>query len=76
MRRQRVVWILLLLGWAPLAAAAPSRAALPLEIRTGVNRRQQLNLYDPDGTRIELMEPRTIDGQPAPASTSPLPVVK
>jgi lactoylglutathione lyase len=48
----------------------------PLEIRTGVNRRQQLNLFDPDGTRIELMEPRTSDGQPAPASTSPLPVVK
>ncbi len=47
-----------------------------LEIRTGVNQRRQLNLYDPDGTRIELMEPRTIDGKPAPASTSPLPVAK
>lgn len=58
--------------------ARPARKSYtrPLEIRTGVNRRQQLNLYDPDGTRIELMEPRTIDGQPAPASTSPLPVVK
>src|SRR4029453_12931654 len=29
----------------------------PLEVRVGVNRRRQLNLYDPDGTRIELMEP-------------------
>jgi catechol 2,3-dioxygenase-like lactoylglutathione lyase family enzyme len=45
----------------------------PLEIRTGVNRRRQLNLFDPDGTRIELMEPRTVDGQPAPSSTAPLP---
>ncbi|MGH9846463.1 MAG: VOC family protein, partial [Blastocatellia bacterium] len=45
----------------------------PLEIRTGVNRRRQLNLFDPDGTRIELMEPRTVDGAPAPSSTAPLP---
>lgn len=45
----------------------------PLEIRTGVNQRRQLNLYDPDGTRIELMEPRTVTGQPPPSSTSPLP---
>ncbi len=45
----------------------------PLEIRTGINRRRQLNLFDPDGTRIELMEPRTIDGQPPLASTMPLP---
>lgn len=44
-----------------------------MEVRTGVNRRRQLNLFDPDGTRIELMEPRTVDGQPAPASTLPLP---
>jgi catechol 2,3-dioxygenase-like lactoylglutathione lyase family enzyme len=58
--------------------ARPARKGYtrPLEIRTGVNRRRQLNLFDPDGTRIELMEPHTIDGQPAPASTSPLPVVK
>jgi lactoylglutathione lyase len=45
----------------------------PLEVRVGVNRRRQLNLYDPDGTRIELMEPRTVDGKPAPSSTAPLP---
>jgi lactoylglutathione lyase len=44
-----------------------------LEIRTGVNRKRQLNLYDPDGTRIELMEPRTVDGTPAPSSTAPPP---
>ena len=45
----------------------------PLEIRTGTNRKRQLNLYDPDGTRTELMEPRTVDGAPAPSSTAPPP---
>jgi catechol 2,3-dioxygenase-like lactoylglutathione lyase family enzyme len=48
----------------------------PLEIRTGINRRRQLNLFDPDGTRIELMEPRTIDGKTPANSTLPLPVKK
>jgi lactoylglutathione lyase len=42
-------------------------------IQTGVNRKRQINLYDPDGTRIELMEPKTVDGQPAPNSTAPAP---
>lgn len=45
----------------------------PMEIRTGVNRKRQINLYDPDGTRIELMEPNTVDGQPAANSTAPAP---
>ena len=45
----------------------------PLEIRTGINRRRQLNLFDPDGTRIELMEPKTVDGVPPQNSTLPLP---
>jgi len=55
--------------------ARPYRAGYtrPLEVRTGTNRKRQLNLYDPDGTRVELMEPRTVDGQPAPSSTAPLP---
>ena len=42
-------------------------------IQTGVNRKRQVNLYDPDGTRIELMEPETVDGKPAPSSTAPVP---
>jgi lactoylglutathione lyase len=42
-------------------------------IQTGVNRKRQINLYDPDGTRIELMEPNTVDGKPAPSSTAPPP---
>jgi catechol 2,3-dioxygenase-like lactoylglutathione lyase family enzyme len=45
----------------------------PIEVRVGVNRRRQANLFDPDGTRIELMEPKTIDGKPAPSSTAPAP---
>ena len=45
----------------------------PLEIRTGINRRRQLNVFDPDGTRTEFMEPKTVDGKPAPSSTAPPP---
>jgi len=45
----------------------------PIEIATGVNRKRQINLWDPDGTRIELMEPRTVDGVPAPSSSAPPP---
>ncbi len=46
---------------------------LPMEARTGTNRRRQLNLYDPDGTRVELMEPVTVDGKPTPSSQAPPP---
>lgn len=45
----------------------------PVEIRTGINRKRQVNLFDPDGTRVELMEPDTIDGKPTPPSTLPPP---
>jgi catechol 2,3-dioxygenase-like lactoylglutathione lyase family enzyme len=45
-----------------------------MEIRTGVNRKRQLNLFDPDGTRTELMEPRTVDGKPTPISPAPPPI--
>jgi lactoylglutathione lyase len=44
-----------------------------MEISTGINRKRQINLYDPDGTRIEVMEPNTVDGQPAPNSAAPAP---
>lgn len=45
----------------------------PLEIRTGINRKRQMNLYDDDGTRTEVMEPNTVDGKPTPPSTAPWP---
>ena len=55
--------------------ARPGRKAYtrPIEIRTGINRKRQVNLFDPDGTRVELMERDTVDGKPAPPSTRPPP---
>ena len=58
----------------PAAATARERAARigytrPIEARTGINRKRQLNLYDPDGTRVEFMEPRTVDEKAAEAFT-------
>ncbi len=53
--------------------AARAGYARPMEMRTGINRKRQLNLFDPDGTRSELMEPTTIDGTPTPSSTAPPP---
>jgi catechol 2,3-dioxygenase-like lactoylglutathione lyase family enzyme len=55
--------------------ARPTRASYtrPVEIRTGINRKRQVNLFDPDGTRVELMEPTTIDGKPTPSSSLPPP---
>jgi lactoylglutathione lyase len=45
----------------------------PIEIKVGTNRKHQANLFDPDGTRTELMEPNTVDGKPTPPSTAPWP---
>jgi catechol 2,3-dioxygenase-like lactoylglutathione lyase family enzyme len=45
----------------------------PITFKTGVNGKRQANLYDPDGTRIEIMEPVTVSGQPTPSSTAPPP---
>jgi lactoylglutathione lyase len=44
-----------------------------IESKTGINRKRQANLFDPDGTRTEVMEPVTIDGKPTPSSTAPPP---
>ncbi len=55
------------------ARAARIHYAKAMEIKTGVNRKRQLNVWDPDGTRVELMEPRTVDGVPAPSSKAPPP---
>jgi lactoylglutathione lyase len=44
-----------------------------LTIKTGVNGKRQVNLYDPDGTRVELMEPNTLSGKRVPSSTAPAP---
>jgi lactoylglutathione lyase len=55
--------------------AKPYRAKYqrPIEQHVGVNRKRQVNLFDPDGTRIELMETVTAEGKPAASSTAPPP---
>jgi catechol 2,3-dioxygenase-like lactoylglutathione lyase family enzyme len=45
----------------------------PTPMKTGVNGKRQINYYDPDGTRVEVMEPTTFDGKPVPPSKAPLP---
>ena len=58
----------LLGGRALPAGCKPMSAA-----RTGRNHKRQVNCYDPDGTRVEIMEPSTVDGLPAPSSAAPAP---
>jgi lactoylglutathione lyase len=55
--------------------ARPAYAAYgkKLEMRVGVNGKRQVNLFDPDGTRVELMEAHTADGKPVAPSTAPPP---
>ena len=53
--------------------AASANYTLPIEMHVGKNGKRQANLYDPDGTRVELMEPNTVDGKPVPPSTAPPP---
>jgi catechol 2,3-dioxygenase-like lactoylglutathione lyase family enzyme len=45
----------------------------PLVVQVGKNGKRQVNLYDPDGTRVELMEAQTVDGKPVAPSTAPAP---
>ena len=45
----------------------------PLDTKTGKNQKRQLNLYDPEGIRVELMEPNTVDGKSVPPSDAPFP---
>jgi catechol 2,3-dioxygenase-like lactoylglutathione lyase family enzyme len=45
-----------------------------LEMAVGQNRKRQVNIYDQDGSRVELMEPDTIDGVPTPSSKLPVPM--
>jgi len=44
-----------------------------LEMHVGKNGKRQVNLYDPDGTRVELMEPNTVHGKAVASSTAPPP---
>ena len=55
--------------------ARPARKgyARELKINVGVDNKRQVGLFDPDGTRVEMMEAEPIDGKPAPSSTLPPP---
>jgi len=50
------------------ARGLPAGLKPPTPMKTGVNGKRQINYYDPDGTRVEIMEPRTFDGKPVPSS--------
>ncbi|HZE70426.1 MAG TPA: VOC family protein [Pyrinomonadaceae bacterium] len=55
-----------------LLESRPARKSYtkPIEIKIGKNGKRQVNLFDPDGTRIELMEPNTVDGKVVRSSTA------
>jgi lactoylglutathione lyase len=55
--------------------ARPARKgyARELKINVGVDNRRQVNLFDPDGTRVEMMEFDPIDGKYSPSSQLPPP---
>ena len=50
------------------ASPAMAQYSRTIDMHLGKNRKRQANLFDPDGTRVELMEPTTIDGKPTPSS--------
>jgi len=55
--------------------ARPARKAYAREMRInlGVDNKRQVGLFDPDGTRVEMMEIDPVDGKAAPSSTLPPP---
>jgi len=53
----------------PLPEGCP--AATPIHV--GHNGKRQINAYDPDGTRVEVMEANTTDGRPVAPSDAPPP---
>ena len=42
-------------------------------MKIGKNGKWQINLYDPDGSRLEVMEPGTYNGEIIPPSNAPPP---
>jgi catechol 2,3-dioxygenase-like lactoylglutathione lyase family enzyme len=51
----------------------PAESKPSSHIAIGVNGKRQINYYDPDGTRVEVMEAATFDGKPVPSSKAPPP---
>jgi len=60
---------------AAILEARPARKnyTRSIEVKVGKNGKRQLNLFDPDGTRVELMEANTADGKAVPSSAAPPP---
>lgn len=58
------------------ARTYPEGSKPPTPMKAGVNGKRQINYYDVDGTRVEIMEPSTHDGQPRPPSPAPPPVAE
>jgi catechol 2,3-dioxygenase-like lactoylglutathione lyase family enzyme len=46
----------------------PSDCKAMTAMKAGVNGKRQINCFDPDGTRVEIMELNTFDGKPVPSS--------
>jgi catechol 2,3-dioxygenase-like lactoylglutathione lyase family enzyme len=51
----------------------PPGALLATQVIVGTDRKRQIHSFDPDGTRVEIMEPGPPDGVPAPSSDAPPP---
>lgn len=49
----------------------PAGCQIPADFKVGINKKRQINCFDGDGTRVEIMEAKTVDGQPTPSSTAP-----
>ena len=58
-----------LLSGRPLPAGATYAPAFIV----GTDKKRQIHAFDPDGTRVEIMEPGPADGIPAPSSAAPPP---
>lgn len=54
----------------------PEGNRAPTPMRAGMNGKRQINYFDGDGTRVEIMEPGTHDGKPRPPSALPPPVAQ
>ena len=51
----------------------PASCRHPTGMKLGKNGRWQINYFDPDGTRVEIMEPDTFNGESIPESDAPPP---
>ena len=51
----------------------PAACKHPTPMKLGKNGRWQINCYDSDGSRVEVMEPGTYNGIPIPVSDAPPP---